>query len=182
MSPNIGGGGAAACLLVLCGRCAAAVANPAVQKGVQVANSHSAMLERRCICSAEGPGKLKVPLNFQELQHLRDVLQLYKQVDGTVRSMIVRDALHKHSDMCVVNAPSAACSRYRHILQIPAIALGTTLRWSAMCAGVPRPPGSAAWQHLPLPCGLLYPRLQLHRAAAGFPVWPAGSLLCHRHP
>ena len=38
------------------------------------------MLERWCISPAEGPGKLKVPLNFQELQHLRDVLQLYKQV------------------------------------------------------------------------------------------------------
>eukprot|EP00891_Asterochloris_glomerata_P005103 jgi/Astpho2/5103/Aster-x0664 len=27
----------------------------------------------------EGSGELKVPLNFQELQHLRNVLQLYKQ-------------------------------------------------------------------------------------------------------
>ena len=55
--------------------------NSAMRNGVKVAeNQNPAVFDRRCICPAEGPGKLKVPLNFQELQHLRDVLQLYKQV------------------------------------------------------------------------------------------------------
>ena len=70
-------------MLVLCGQYAAAVATSAMREHVGVAekkNRRAAVLMRRCICPAEEPGKLKVPLNFQELQHLRDVLQLYKQV------------------------------------------------------------------------------------------------------